>query len=392
MVEQASWQPEQLVVSTLGTRRIDSPLARSTQSGTGLGRFVPDDTRVLYEPRFRQGDEVDMLAFERAGARKKIFFDPSKTKAAIVTCGGLCPGINNVIRSLVFELNFNYGVQQIAGIRFGFQGFDAVQGLPPVELTPERVESIHHLGGTILGSSRGHQQPSTVVDSLVDQRIDILFCIGGDGTQRGAHNIAKEIAQRKLPIAVVGIPKTIDNDIKFCYRTFGFYTAVAEAEKVIDCAHTESKGVLGGVGLVKFMGREAGFIAAAATLASGEANFALIPEVPFELHGPQGFLASLCRRLKARKHAVVVVAEGAGQHLLANHTEQFDASGNRRLDDIGPFLKQQILEHFQSEQVPVSVKYFDPSYHIRSVAANAADSLLCERLAQIGRASWRERV
>jgi len=382
MVERATWQPSQLEVSTLGARHIDSPLARAAQSGTGRASFVPDDMRVLYEPRFCREEEISTLSFERAGAREKIFFEPTQTKAAIVTCGGLCPGINNVIRSLALELTHNYGVQQIAGIRFGFQGFDAEQGLPPIELTPERVESIHHQGGTILGSSRGHQEPSVVVDSLVDQGINLLFCIGGDGTQRGAHNIAKEIAQRKLPIAVVGIPKTIDNDIKFCYRTFGFYTAVSEAEKVIDCAHIEAKGVLGGVGLVKFMGREAGFIAAAATLASGEANFTLIPEVPFELHGPQGFLESLRRRLEAREHAVVVVAEGAGQHLLPNHTEQFDASGNRCLGDIGPFLKQQILEHLGGLRVPVNVKYFDPSYHIRSVAANAADSLLCERLAR----------
>jgi len=382
MVEQASWQPSQLEVSTLGPCRVDSPLTRSTQSGTGIPSFVPDDMRVLYEPRFRQGDEVSMLAFERAGAREKIFFEPAQTKAAIVTCGGLCPGINNVIRSLVLELTHNYGVQQIAGIRFGFQGFDAEQGLPPIKLTSERVGNIHHQGGTILGTSRGHQEPSVIVDFLVGQAVNLLFCIGGDGTQRGAHNIAKEIARRKLPIAIVGIPKTIDNDIKFCYRTFGFYTAVSEAEKVIDCAHTEAKSVLGGIGLVKFMGREAGFIAAMATLASGEANFTLIPEVPFELHGPCGFLASLHRRLEARKHAVVVVAEGAGQHLLPNHTEQFDASGNRRLGDIGPFLKQQILEYFREAKVPANVKYFDPSYHIRSVAANAADSLLCEQLAR----------
>ena len=382
MVEHATWQPEQLEVANLGPREFDSPLTRSTKTGTGLSNFVPDDTRVLYEPRFRQGEEVSMLSFERAGARKKIFFDPTTTKAAIVTCGGLCPGINNVIRSLVLELNLNYGVKQIAGIRFGYQGFDSQKGHPPLELTPEQVEGIHHQGGTILGTSRGHQPSSMIVDSLVSQGVNILFCIGGDGTQHGAHAIAKEIAKRKLPISVVGIPKTIDNDIKFCFRTFGFFTAVSEAEKIIDCAHIEAKGVRGGVGLVKFMGREAGFIAAAATLASGEANFTLIPEVPFELDGPQGFLASLRRRIEARQHAVVVVAEGAGQHLLQTQGEQFDASGNRRLRDIGPFLKQKITEYFKAEQVPTSVKYFDPSYHIRSVPANAADSLLCEQLAR----------
>ncbi len=382
MVERATWRPEQLEITTLGKCRVDSPLARSTQVGTGLGSFVSDDMRVLYEPRFRLGETISTLAFERAGAREKIFFEPKQTKAAIVTCGGLCPGINNVIRSLVFELTFNYGVSSIAGIRFGLQGLNPQEGLPPVDLKPEDVEGIHHQGGTVLGTSRGHQEPSVVVDFLASQNIDLLFCIGGDGTQRGAHKIAAEIARRKLSISVIGIPKTIDNDIKFCFRTFGFFTAVSEAEKVIDCAHVEARGVLGGVGLVKFMGREAGFIAAAASLASGEANFVLIPEIAFELDGSQGFLEALRRRLEARQHAVVVVAEGAGQHLLSGHVEQYDASGNRQLGDIGLFLKQQITEHMRAKNQPVNVKYFDPSYHIRSVAANAADSLLCEQMAR----------
>ena len=233
-----------------------------------------------------------------------------------------------------------------------------------------------------MGTSRRHQDPQRSVEFLQSEKINVLFCIGGDGTQRGAHQIAEEVARRKLSIAVVGIPKTIDNDIKFCFRTFGFFTAVAEAEKVIDRAHVEAKGVLNGVGLVKLMGREAGFIAAAATLASGEANFALIPEVPFQLRGPTGFLESLQRRLIAREHAVVVVAEGAGQQLTGAHSQKCDASGNRRLEDIGVFLKQNIGNYFSEQQMPVDVKYFDPSNHIRSVPANAADSLLCEQLAR----------
>ncbi len=382
MVERPTLRPEQLEVSTLGPCQHASPLARSLQTGEGVGTFVPDDMRVLYEPRFRLGEAINPLAFERSGAREKIFFDPTKTRAAVVTCGGLCPGINNILRSLVFELTHNYGVTDILGIRYGYQGLNPDEGRPPIPLTPTQVEGIHHQGGTILGSSRGHQDPKTTVDFLVAQKIDMLFCIGGDGTQRGAHQIATEITRRKLPIAIVGIPKTIDNDIKFCFRTFGFYTAIAEAEKVIDCAHVEAKGVLNGIGLVKLMGRQAGFIAAAATLASGEANFALIPEVPFELDGPNGFLPALQRRLAAREHAVVVVAEGAGQDLLAKQPDTCDASGNPRLGDIGLFLKQKINEHFAAEQMPAKVKYFDPSYHIRSVPANAADSLLCEQLAR----------
>ncbi len=380
MVEQPQLQQAQLEVASLGPCRFRSPLKRSAQPGVGLSSFVPDDMRVLYEPRFRLGQSTPDLCFERAGARQDIFFDPARTGAAVVTCGGLCPGINNVIRTLVMELDHNYGVKDVLGIRFGYAGLQEDEGRPPLHLTHEVVEDIHHRGGTILGSSRGRQDPQRTVDFLENREIDILFCIGGDGTQRGAHGIAEEIKRRQLPIAIVGIPKTIDNDIKFCYRTFGFYTAVAEAEKVIDCAHVEAKGVFNGVGLVKLMGREAGFIAAAATVASGEANFTLIPEKPFDLEGRQGFLPALKRRLEAREHAVVVVAEGAGQDLLAEASDQTDASGNRRLGDIGPFLKQQIGEYLAKENIPVSVKYFDPSYYIRSVAANAADSLLCEQL------------
>lgn len=382
MVERPTLRPEQLEVSTFGPCRHKSPLVRSLRTGEGVGTFVPDDMRVLYEPRFRLGEEINMLSFQRAGAREDLFFDPTKTRAAIVTCGGLCPGINNVIRSLVLELTFNYGVANILGIRYGYRGLNPEEGRPPIELTTEQVAGIHHQGGTMLGSSRGHQDPKTTVDFLVEKKINVLFCIGGDGTQRGAHKMAAEIARRKLPIAIVGIPKTIDNDIKFCFRTFGFYSAVAEAEKVIDRAHVEAKGVLNGIGLVKLMGRQAGFITAAATLASGEANFALIPEVPFELEGPRGFLPALERRLAAREHAVVVVAEGAGQHLMSDESNACDASGNRQLCDIGIFLKQKIVEHFAAAKMPAKVKYMDPSYHIRSVPANAADSLLCEQLAR----------
>ena len=347
-----------------------------------LSSFFPDNMRVLYEPRFQLGESTPDLCFERAGARQEIFFDPEKTRAAVVTCGGLCPGINNVIRTLVMELDHNYGVQDVLGIRFGYEGLQADQGRPPLKLTHDVVEDIHHRGGSILGTSRSLQDPRATIDFLANEKIDILFCIGGDGTQRGAHQIAAEVARRRLPMAIVGIPKTIDNDIKYCYRTFGFYTAVAEAEKVIDCAHIEAKGVLNGVGLVKLMGREAGFIAAAATVASGEANFTLIPEEPFALEGRQGFLPALRRRLAAREHAVVVVAEGAGQDLLSAASDQCDASGDRRLGDIGLFLKQQIVDYFAKVSIPVGVKYFDPSYYIRSVAANAADSLLCEQLAR----------
>ncbi len=382
MVETPKLTDEQLQVPNLGEPRHPSPLRRSTAPGQGRGCFTPDDMRVLYEPRYSVGGQPAPVGLERAGPRERIYFEPSQVKAAVVSCGGLCPGINNVVRSLVHELRLNYGVPEVLGIRFGYQGLNPAQARPPIDLTLEAVEPIHHMGGTILGTSRGHQDPAVTTEFLRSEGVNILFCIGGDGTQRGAHAIAAEAARRGLDLAVVGVPKTIDNDIKFCFRTFGFYTAVAEAEKVIDRAHIEAKAVLNGVGLVKLMGREAGFIAAAAAVASGEANFVLIPEVPLVLEGDDGFLARLERRLLAREHAVVVVAEGAGQHLMETDPEAADASGNRRLGDIGPLLKERIREHFAERDTPVSVKYFDPSYHIRSAPASAADSFYCQELAR----------
>jgi 6-phosphofructokinase 1 len=371
----------QLEITALGPRNVRSPLKLSTTPGDGVGDFLPDETRFVFNPRFRVGEQPAPLALELAGAREHIYFDPPMTKAAIVTCGGLCPGINNVIRTCVFELMYNYGVPEVLGIRYGYQGLNPAEGRPPLSLTPELVEGIHHLGGTMLGTSRGPQDPATSVEFLRSRGVNILLCIGGDGTQCGAHAIAQEAARRNVPLAVIGIPKTIDNDVKFCFTTFGFFTAVAEAEQVIDRAHVEAKSAINGIGLVKLMGREAGFIAASATMASGEANFCFIPEAPLELDGPNGFLARLQRRLVAREHAVIVVAEGAGQHLVRAENAT-DASGNRKLADIGPFLKERIERHLKEQKMPVSVKYFDPSYYIRSLPATAVDSLLCERFAR----------
>jgi 6-phosphofructokinase 1 len=375
-------KPEQLNIATLGEAQYRSPLPLSFVSGDNIGDFVSDRFRLLYEPRIAPGEELCELSFELAGPRHKLYFEPVKTCAAIVTCGGLCPGINNIIRSLVQELLLNYGIGRVLGIRFGYQGLNPNKGRPPLELTYEAVEDIHHQGGTMLGTSRGPHESKLMVDYLVSQGVDLLFCIGGDGTQRGAHDIAKEALRRQVNLGVVGIPKTIDNDIKFCFRTFGFETAVQEAEAVIDRAHVEAKSVFNGVGLVKLMGRHAGFITAAATAASGEANFCLVPEQRVKLHGDDGFLQALERRLAAKEHAVVVVAEGAGQEWLEECPTGYDASGNKILGDVGPHLANEIKNHFKSRQIPVSVKYIDPSYHIRSVPANAGDSLLCERLAR----------
>jgi 6-phosphofructokinase 1 len=372
---------DELRITSLGPCQFESPLARTLKLGEEGGAFTLDRSRVLYQIEFQEGEEPPRLAFERAGPRERIFFNPKDTRAAIVTCGGLCPGLNDVIRSLYYELKSNYGIAEVLGILYGYSGLNPAKGRPPLVLADGDVAEIHHEGGTILGTSRGPQEPPIMVEYLRELGANVLFCVGGDGTLRGAHAIAEEAIKRKVPLSIVGIPKTIDNDVRFCFRSFGFLSAVSEADLVIDRAHVEAKSVENGVGLVKLMGREAGYIAASATIASGHVNFCLIPELPLVLDGHDGLLAKLKRRLAARGHAVIVVAEGAGQNLM-EPTGATDASGNRKLPDVGPWLKEKITSYLAEQRVAVNVRYIDPSYHIRSTAANTADALLCEQLAR----------
>jgi 6-phosphofructokinase 1 len=379
----ADLTPQDFIVPTLGPATIPSPLGLSATKGDGLGDFVPDSARVLYEIESEVGQSLrSELTMEKAGPRENIFFEPRECAAAIVTCGGLCPGLNNVIRSIFLQLHHRYGVPTVLGVRYGYQGLNPGNGTPPLRLTPEYVERIHNQGGTVLRSSRGPEDPVTIVNYLQDEGINLLFCVGGDGTQRGTHAIAMEVQRRKAAIAVVGIPKTIDNDLPFVWRSFGYGTALEKAREAINCAHTEARGAPNGIGLVKLMGRNAGFIAAGAALASQEANFVLIPEVCFPLEGPIGFLEALRKRIEARRHAVIVVAEGAGQHLFDSACDDCDASGNRKLQDIGVFLRERILQYFKTTGMAINMKYIDPSYIIRSVPANSDDALLCDAMAR----------
>jgi 6-phosphofructokinase 1 len=323
----------------------------------------------------------DLLLFEQAGPRYKLFFNPGETRAAIVTCGGLCPGLNNVIRSVTRQLIRGYGVTSVLGIRGGYRGLDPSRSRPPMELTDDLVDQIHKEGGTLLGTSRGPVDISVAVEFLIRQKVDMLFCIGGDGTQRGGNALFAEAHKRGHRLAVVGIPKTIDNDVRYVSRTFGFGTAVDEAVRVINSAHTEARSVDNGVSVVKLMGRHAGFIAAAATVASQDVNFCLIPESPFTLDGGKGLNAALERRLRKKNHAVVVVAEGAGQELLGA-SGQKDASGNTKLQDIGVYLRDQFVAYFKSRGMEMTLRYFDPSYQIRGCPANNEDALLCDRMAR----------
>jgi 6-phosphofructokinase 1 len=344
---------------------------------------VPDKARVRYQIEFRTPQDLaGDIAFEKAGPRERIFFRPDRTRAAIVTCGGLCPGLNDVVRSAVLELYYNYGLHHVLGIRYGYAGLNPKVGLPPLQLTPDFVSDIQEEGGSVLGTSRGPQDTGVMVDFLARRKVNILLCVGGDGTLRGARDIATEARRRGLQLAVVGVPKTIDNDVMYVTRTFGVTTAVAIANWILDGAHTEARSVHNGIGLVKVMGRHAGFIAAGATLASQEVNYCLIPEVPFELKGRKGLLEVLRRRLERKRHAVILVAEGAGQELIPSRPGGTDASGNKRLGDIGLFLKDEICQYFKKVNVPVDVKYFDPSYVVRSVPANSEDALLCDQLSR----------
>ena len=370
-------------VRTLGEPKIPSPLNLSAVHEEERAGFVSDKTRIIYNIEENPDAAVkERITLEKAGPREKIFFRPGYSKAAIVTCGGISPGLNNVIRSLFMQLYYRYGVKDIYGFRFGYKGFDPANGFDPIKLTPEIVEPIHRTPGTFLGSSRGMVTPEIIVERLEQEGIDMLFAIGGDGTLRGAHSIWLEVERRGLEIAVVGVPKTIDNDINFVDKTFGFDSAVEEARRVLESAHAEAQSAINGIGLVKVMGRDAGFIAAHATLASREVNFCLIPEIPFDLYGEHGFLAALEKRLMQRHHAVIVVAEGAGQDLMGGPLQEKDASGNIKYKDIGLFLKEKIIRYFEKKKIPINLKYIDPSYSIRSVLPNANDSIFCDHLSR----------
>ncbi len=374
-----------LEIKALGPPRHESPL--TARLGAEAMHKIGAVERVLLDDRLTRpvDPSAPVPTFELAGPRDRIFFDPAALRCGIVTCGGLCPGINNVIRGLVLELTHAYGVKTIWGFRYGFEGLVTRLGHGPMRLDPHLVSEIHRQGGTMLGTSRGGQDPVEMVDTLVALGIGALFVIGGDGTLRGAGAIVAEIERRKLAISVIGIPKTIDNDIHFIDRSFGFESAFAAAVEAIRGAHVEANGARNGVGLVKLMGRHSGFIACSAALASTDANFVLIPEVPLQLEGERGFLNALERRLAERAHAVIVVAEGAGQDLCVEPGvggAATDASGNVRLKDIGHVLRDRITQHFAERGTELTLKYIDPSYQIRSVPAAPGDSVFCWNMAR----------
>ena len=372
-------------IDTLGEAKILTPVKMSDVNGDGFADYVSDDDRILYSIDTIKDENGKWIpknsdTVELAGPRKLIYFNPAHVHAAICTCGGICPGLNNVIRAIVRCLWYRYGVRRITGIKFGYQGLLPTSMEEPIILNPDVVDEIQEKGGTILGSARGGgKQVGDIVDTLERMNVNIFFTIGGDGTLKGAQAIADEITRRGLKISVVGVPKTIDNDLAYIQTSFGFDTAVSMAVGVVRCAHVEAKNAINGIGLVKVMGRESGFIAAHTSLAQSDVNFCLIPESPFDLYGENGLLKKLEKRIHDRGHAVILVAEGAGQELLPK-TGQTDASGNVRYNDIGLFLKAEIEKYFKEQNTVVNVKYIDPSYIIRSAPADSFDSIYCARL------------
>jgi len=377
---------KELTIRSLGERKIQSPLEPFFRECGIAHAFYNDDNRILVDhslevvqSHFDNG--IGLPCFEVAGPRRNIYFEPSRTVCAIVTCGGICPGLNDVIRSIVLQAHYRYGVRRILGIPYGYEGLNSDYGHRIQTLTPDVVSNIHRFGGTDLGTSRGPQDPARMVDRLQELGVNILFVIGGDGSQRGARAVNEEAEKRGMELAVVGVPKTIDNDMIYMDKSFGYETACAAAVEAIQAAHTEARSSRNGVGLVKLMGRHSGFIASSAAIASGEVNCVLIPEIPFTLEGDNGFLEYLRRRIHERGHAVVIVAEGAGQDILGKSVER-DASGNAKLQDIGVYLKERITDYFKKCQTELNLKYIDPSYIIRSVPACPQDRIYCMRLAQ----------
>lgn len=369
------------MVQSLGPAKFKSPVQTASPS-----MFVSDQKRLAHRPHT---DDIaaaiaaggPIPSFEVAGPRAKVFFDPQTVKAAIVTCGGLCPGLNAVIRGLVMQLWHRYGCKDIIGIPFGYQGLGGTGG-EPVALTPHDVTHIHTRGGTILGSSRGTPSTEEIVDRLQKLGINMLFTIGGDGTMWGANAIQAEASKRGYELSVVGIPKTIDNDIPFVRRSFGFETAMSLAGDAVHAAHIEAQGAPNGLGVVKLMGRHSGYIAASACLATGHANFCLVPEIDFSLEGPNGLFELVEKRLAERNHCVIVLAEGCGQFYFDADDSLKDASGNQKLINIGRFIRDRLGKHFATRPGDSSIKYIDPSYMIRAAAANPADQIFCNHLAQ----------
>ena len=280
-----------------------------------------------------------------------------------MTCGGLCPGINVVIRELVMALRYNYGVSEIYGIKWGFHGF--LKKDCWVKLGPEDVKHIHLLGGTVLGTSRYGFEGNKIADVLIKNKVDMVFFIGGDGTHRGILALSEILKSKKQKIILVGIPKSIDNDMPIIDKSFGLESAIQESVRTIRAANVEANCNLNGIGLVKLFGRSSGFVAMLSTLAARDVNICLIPEIPFNLYGEGGLLDFIFKRMEVKEHCVIVVGDGARFSV-----KDYKQPNGRPIDDIGLLIKKEIIKKSEELGIEVNLKYMDPTYVVRAVPAN----------------------
>jgi len=333
-----------------------------------LGTILMNDSKAALRSHALDGGAI------RGNACKHIWWEPKKVKAALITAGGLCPGLNSIIQGVTNCLWRDYGVRQIVGITAGYNGLSDPAKHPSMLLTPELVEDIHMRGGSILKAGRGGFNAAKICETLRAGGYTHLFVIGGDGTQYAGHLLYVEARKQKLPISVVGVPKSIDNDVLFVDRTFGFDSAVEAAAGVIRNGWVEATSCPNAVGIVKLMGRDAGFVAAHAALASNLVDLVLVPEVEVEMEDVLQFVDAT---LAHKGHMVVVVAEGAGQAHVA--TGQKDASGHTVYGDVGVYLRDTLNKHLKPKGGRTF--YIDPSYIIRSVPPTPNDHIYCARLA-----------
>ena len=311
----------------------------------------------------------------RGGPRFHIALDNLRVRACIMSCGGLCPGINVVIRELVMALRYNYGVAEIYGIKWGFLGFTKKDCW--VRLNPEDVKEIHLLGGTVLGTSRSGFDGEEIAKQLIKNNINMVFFIGGDGTHRGIKELSKILKEKKKKIILVGIPKSIDNDMPIIDKSFGLESAIQESVRTIRAANVEANCNLNGIGLVKLFGRSSGFVAMLSTLAARDVNICLIPEIPFNLYGDNGLLDFIFQRIQIKEHCVIVVSDGARFSI-----KDYKTQNGKPVEDIGIVIKKEIIKKSEEIGIEVNLKYMDPTYVVRAVPANEYDCNLCAKLAE----------
>uniref|UniRef100_A0A7S1RYX3 Phosphofructokinase domain-containing protein n=1 Tax=Alexandrium catenella TaxID=2925 RepID=A0A7S1RYX3_ALECA len=373
----ATWQTDDMgMVAEQKVNKFLNPMAVAWPNMNFLnpdelvqGHIIMNDSKQASRPSATSKGCV------RANACKEIWWDPSEVRAAVVTCGGLCPGLNSIIREVTNTLWHQYDVRHIYGIQAGYNGLSNPEKHKPIQLSPDKVRDIHMKGGSILKAGRGGFNPEQICDRLERLGINMVFTVGGDGTQHASHLLYEEAKRRNLDISIVGLPKSIDNDILFFDKTFGFDSAVSTAADIMRNGWVEATSCDKGVGIVKLMGRDAGFVAMHAALASTIVDLVMIPEVNVKL---EDVIEHIDSTLARKNFMLIAIAEGAGQEFVA--TGEKDATGHTKYGDIGTFLRDEINAHLKKSGGRSF--YIDPSYIIRSCPIRPNDHIYCSRLAR----------